>query len=133
MGGSISVIMSGIHMNRLEKERVMPLKPKFYKRHVDDTINNILMNYSRTWIHTIKILNWLLKLTQLDSWIQPLAKILIVLLLPVFFANPKNFQHFEILRYQKDISGIIYEMTSIVLLKLLQILMQKFRQSRKNI
>ena len=48
MGGSISVIMSGIHMNRLEKERVMPLKPKLYKRHVDDTINNILINYSRT-------------------------------------------------------------------------------------
>ena len=38
MGGAISVIMSGIHMNRLEKERVMPLKPKFYKRYVDDTI-----------------------------------------------------------------------------------------------
>ena len=38
MGGVISVIMSGIHMNRLEKERAMPLKPKFYKRHVDDTI-----------------------------------------------------------------------------------------------
>ena len=38
MGGSISVIMSGIHMNRLEKERVMPLKPKFYKRYVDDII-----------------------------------------------------------------------------------------------
>ena len=25
-------------MNRLEKERVMPLKPKFYKRYVDDNI-----------------------------------------------------------------------------------------------
>ena len=30
--------MFGIHMNRLAKERVMPLKPKFYKRYVDDTI-----------------------------------------------------------------------------------------------
>ena len=38
MGGAISVIMSGIHMNRLEKEPVMPLKPKFYKRYVDETI-----------------------------------------------------------------------------------------------
>ena len=38
MGGGISVIMSGIHINRLEKERVMPLKPKFYKRCVDDII-----------------------------------------------------------------------------------------------
>ena len=32
MDGAISVIMSGIHMNRLEKECVMPLKSKFYKR-----------------------------------------------------------------------------------------------------
>ena len=32
------MIMSGIHMNRLEKERIMPLKPKFYKRYVDCTI-----------------------------------------------------------------------------------------------
>ena len=38
MGGAISVIMSGIHLNRLEKERAMPLKPKFYKCYVDDTI-----------------------------------------------------------------------------------------------
>ena len=35
MGGAISVITSDIHMNRLGKERVMPLKPKFYKRYVD--------------------------------------------------------------------------------------------------
>ena len=32
------MIMFGIHMNRLAKERVMPLKPKFYKGYVDDTI-----------------------------------------------------------------------------------------------
>ena len=38
MGGAISVVMSGIHMNRLEKERVMPLKPNIYERYVDDTI-----------------------------------------------------------------------------------------------
>ena len=38
MGGAISVIMSGIHMNSMEKERVVPLKLKFYKRYVDDTI-----------------------------------------------------------------------------------------------
>ena len=38
MGGAISVIMSGIHLNSLEKERVMLLKPKFYKRFVDKTI-----------------------------------------------------------------------------------------------
>ena len=38
MGGAISVIMSGIHKNRMEKERVVPLKPKFYKHYVDGTI-----------------------------------------------------------------------------------------------
>ena len=27
MGGAISVIMSGIHMNRMENARVVPLKP----------------------------------------------------------------------------------------------------------
>ena len=53
MGGAISVFMSGIHMNKLEKEYVMPLKTKFYKRYVDDTVTKrkrtqILMNYSRT-------------------------------------------------------------------------------------
>ena len=38
MGGAISGVMSGIHMNRLEEERVMPLKPKFDERYVDGTI-----------------------------------------------------------------------------------------------
>ena len=31
MGGAISAIMSGIHMNRMENARVVPLKPKFCK------------------------------------------------------------------------------------------------------
>ena len=30
--------MYGIHMNKMEKERVVPLKPNFYKRYVDDII-----------------------------------------------------------------------------------------------
>ena len=38
MGGAISVIMSGIHMKRMEKDCVAPLNLKFYKRYVDDTI-----------------------------------------------------------------------------------------------
>ena len=38
MGGAISVIMSGIHMKRMEKDCVAPLNPEFYKRYVDDTI-----------------------------------------------------------------------------------------------
>ena len=38
MGGAISVTMSGIHLKRMEKERVLPSKPKFYKPYVDNTI-----------------------------------------------------------------------------------------------
>ena len=38
MGGVISVIMSGIHMKRMEKDCVAPLNPKFYQRYDDDTI-----------------------------------------------------------------------------------------------
>ena len=38
MGGTISVIMSGIHMKRMEKDCVAPLNLKLYQRYVDDTI-----------------------------------------------------------------------------------------------
>ena len=40
MGGAISVIMSGIFMAKLEKDQVKPLKPRLYKRYVDDTISS---------------------------------------------------------------------------------------------
>ena len=36
MGGAISVIMSGIHMKRMETDCVVPLNQKLYKRYVDD-------------------------------------------------------------------------------------------------
>ena len=50
MGGVISVIMCGIHMKRMEKDCVVPLNPKLYKRYVDDTITKKrkmlqMMNY----------------------------------------------------------------------------------------
>ena len=53
MGGAISVIMSGIHMNRLEKEPAMPLKPNFINvtlmtLSLRERRTQILMNYSRT-------------------------------------------------------------------------------------
>ena len=38
MGSAISVILSGIHMKRMEKDCVAPLNPKLYKRYVDDTL-----------------------------------------------------------------------------------------------
>ena len=36
MGGPLSVTMADIHMIRTENEVVKPMKPLFYKRHVDD-------------------------------------------------------------------------------------------------
>ena len=36
MGGKLSVILSYCFMNKMEKNVVIPLKPKFYKQFVDD-------------------------------------------------------------------------------------------------
>ena len=62
MGAAISVIMSGIHINRFEKERVILLKPKFYKRFVDKTItkrkkNTDIDELFQNMNSTIRILN----------------------------------------------------------------------------
>ena len=38
MGGPLSVIMSNIFMTKLELEVVVPMKPRFYKRYVDDVL-----------------------------------------------------------------------------------------------
>ena len=38
MGGPLSVIISNIFMTKLEKTVVVPEKPAFYKRFVDDII-----------------------------------------------------------------------------------------------
>ena len=37
MGGPISVVFADIYMCKMEDDVVAPLKPKFYKRYVDDT------------------------------------------------------------------------------------------------
>ena len=37
MGGPISVVFSGIYMNKMEKDVVIPMNPSLYKRYVDDT------------------------------------------------------------------------------------------------
>ena len=37
MGGTLSVILSDCFMNKMERDIVLPLKPKFYCRFVDDT------------------------------------------------------------------------------------------------
>ena len=37
MGGTLSVTLSECFMNKMERDIVLPLKPKFYRRFVDDT------------------------------------------------------------------------------------------------
>ena len=37
MGGTLSVILSDCFMNKMERDIILPLKPKFYRRFVDDT------------------------------------------------------------------------------------------------
>ena len=39
MGGPISVVLSNIFCVKMELNVVKPLKPKFYKRFVDDIVN----------------------------------------------------------------------------------------------
>ena len=36
MGGTLPVVLSDCFMNKMEKDVVIPFKPKFYKRFVDD-------------------------------------------------------------------------------------------------
>ena len=37
MGGTLSVILSDCFMNKMERDIILPLKPKFYRRFLDDT------------------------------------------------------------------------------------------------
>ena len=37
IGGTISVVMSGIYMAKMERDVVNPKNPIFYKQYVDDT------------------------------------------------------------------------------------------------
>ena len=39
MGGPASVVLAGCFVNKMERDVVVPLKPKFYRRFVDDTYN----------------------------------------------------------------------------------------------
>ena len=103
MGAAISVIMSGILMNRLEKERVMPLKPKFYKRYVDDTITKRKKNtdfdelFQNMNSHHPNI-----ELTVETNPTRFLDKTFSKNLdgsVTTVFHNPENFQHFGILSY----------------------------------
>ena len=100
MGGAISVFMSGIHMNKLEKECVMPLKTKFYKRYVDDTVTKRKKNTDiNELFQNMDSHHPNIKLTVETNanifLVQLLAKILMVLSLLMFFANRKTFKILE--------------------------------------
>ena len=44
MGGPLSVSFANIHLTKLQKDQVKPLKPKFHRRFVDDVISRRLKN-----------------------------------------------------------------------------------------
>ena len=44
MDGPLSVTFSNIYLTKLEKDQVKPLKPKFYRRFVDDVVSRRLKN-----------------------------------------------------------------------------------------
>ena len=44
MGRPLSVTLADIHMIRIEKDIVAPLKLIFYKRFVDDTLMSVLVH-----------------------------------------------------------------------------------------
>ena len=46
MGGPLSVTLSDIHMIRMETDIVVPIRPIFYKRYVDDIYNRRRKNTS---------------------------------------------------------------------------------------
>lgn len=62
MGGPVSVVLSGCFMCKMENEIVVPLKPKFYRRYVDDTYNrrkkgkpDLLFDYLNDYHPNIKL------------------------------------------------------------------------------
>ena len=45
MGGPLSVILSDIHMIKMENDVVIPINPDFYKRYVEDEKRKQLILY----------------------------------------------------------------------------------------
>ena len=53
MGGPLSVTFSNICLTKLENEKVKPMKPKFYKRFVDDCFNIRKKNVPDELLHAL--------------------------------------------------------------------------------
>ena len=91
-------------MNRLEKVCVMPLKPAFYKRYVDDTITKRKKNTD--FDELFQNMNSHHPNIELTVETNPtrfldktFSKNLDVSVTTNVFHNPENFQHFGILSY----------------------------------
>ena len=53
MGGPLSVVFSNIFLTKLENDIIKPLKPKFYRRFVDDVINRRRKDLEDTMFYAI--------------------------------------------------------------------------------
>ena len=63
MGGPLSVTLSDIYMSKMEIEVVVPLKPKFYRRYVDDIYNRRNKNEFDQVFHALNNYHHNIKLT----------------------------------------------------------------------
>ena len=53
MGGPLSVTLSDIYMNKMESDIVVPTKPVFYRRFVDDIYNRRKKNTEDKLCHLL--------------------------------------------------------------------------------
>ena len=74
MGGPLSVTPSDIHMIRMETDVVVPIRPIFYKRYIDDTysrgqknISDVLFDALNNYHPKIKLI---IEINPKRLWIQ---------------------------------------------------------------
>ena len=63
MGGPLSVTFSSIYLTKLETDQVKPLKPKFYRRFVNDMISRLLKNTHDSLFDNLNIYHEKIKFT----------------------------------------------------------------------
>ena len=92
MGGPLYVTLADIHMIRTEKDTVAPLKPKFYKRFVDD-----IYNRRKKGIHD--------ELYERRKNYHPNIKLTVEI-------NPNKFMDTEIIENEGDMETKVYRKTT---------------------
>ena len=112
MSGVISVIMSGIHMKRMEKDYVAPLNPKFYSRYGDYTITKRKKNAANDELFAnMNSYHKNIKLTVESNPNRFLETAFNVnpdgSVTTKYFENLENFPPFKSLKYLKGTRGII--------------------------